>query len=158
MNIHNILQRENILLFLDVNTKDEVLNILAKQLYLNHKITNLPRFINDLYERESLGFTGIGKKIAIPHGISTTVKQVSLAIGRLNKKINWENCDHVEQKDNGVELVILFAIPEKDIDKENRDYIEAMKIVMRKLSEPEILHKLLHAVSVNEIIDTLSNE
>ena len=156
MNINDILQAENILLSLNASSKDEALKALAELLFENHKLKDLNLFIEDLYKRESAGFTGAGKSIAIPHGISESVEQVTLAIGRLNNTIDWETWADIEKKDREVKLIIMFAVPSADVDKEDRNYIEALKVVMRKLAKVEVLQDILSASSENEIISILS--
>jgi len=156
MNINDILQAENILLSLNASSKDEALKSLAELLFENHKLKDLNLFIEDLYKRESAGFTGAGKSIAIPHGISESVEQVTLAIGRLNNTIDWETWADIEKKDREVKLIIMFAVPSADVDKEDRNYIEALKVVMRKLAKVEVLQDILSASSENEIISILS--
>jgi len=156
MNINDILQAENILLSLNASSKDEALKSLAELLFKNHKLKDLNLFIEDLYKRESAGFTGAGKSIAIPHGISESVEQVTLAIGRLNNTIDWETWADIEKKDREVKLIIMFAVPSADVDKEDRNYIEALKVVMRKLAKVEVLQDILSASSENEIISILS--
>lgn len=155
MKIDDILQAENILLSLDVSSKDDALKSLGELLFKNNKIKDLELFMDDLYKRESAGFTGAGKSIAIPHGISDSVDNVTLAIARLNNTIDWETWVDIEKKDREVRLIIMFAVPSADVDKEERNYIEALKIVMRKLADAEVLKRLLSATSENEIMSIL---
>jgi PTS system fructose-specific IIA component len=155
MKIDDILQAENILLSLDVSSKDDALKSLGELLFKNNKIKDLELFMDDLYKRESAGFTGAGKSIAIPHGISDSVDNVTLAIARLNNTIDWETWVDIEKKDREVRLIIMFAVPSADVDKEERNYIEALKIVMRKLADVEVLKRLLSATSENEIMSIL---
>lgn len=158
MKIDDILQKENILLNMEVDTKEEAIEQLSNLLYESNKITDLKQFIEDVYIRESLGFTGAGKGIAIPHGVSEAVKDVAIAIGKVRKEIYWDTWDEIREEDKNVRLIILFAVPNEDDYMENRKHIELLKLVMEKLADNEILQQLILAGNKEEIINILAKK
>ena len=106
MDLLEILDKNLIDLDLDLKNKDEVIHHLSKLLYENNRVSDLQKYIDSVYERESIGETGMGNFIAIPHGISNRVIKASVAVGRVRKPVEWESLD-----DNPVELIFLLAIP-----------------------------------------------
>ncbi|MFR7765480.1 MAG: PTS sugar transporter subunit IIA, partial [Anaerococcus obesiensis] len=101
-------------------------------------------FVKDVLEREKLGVTGIGNFVAIPHGQSDYVNETTIAIGKLNKEIEWESLDN-----NGVRIVILFVVKN---DKNFADeHLKLLSKVASNLANEDILKKLLNADSKEEI-------
>ena len=67
MNLLEILDLDLIDLEMKASNKDEVLYQLSSMLYKKKNIKNLDKFLEAVYERESIGDTGLGG-FAIPHG------------------------------------------------------------------------------------------
>ncbi len=155
MRVEAILQRENILLDMDASSKEEAIGQLTGLLYKSRKITDIRQFSKDVFARESLGYTGIGKGIAIPHGITDTAAEVAVAIGRMRKEINWTSGKEVDEENRKVKLVILFAVPKEDERKADRMHIEALKTVMSRLADHHILQRLIRSDSKEEVIGIL---
>lgn len=158
MKINEILQEENILLDLEAETKEEAIKQLADLLYKSERVMDLKLFLTDVFNRESLGFTGAGKGIAIPHGISEAVNDVTIVVGKTRQPVYWDTGDEIDEEEKKVSLIILFAVPAGDVFKESRKHIEALKLVMEKLADYETLQRLLQAGDEKEIIDILANE
>ncbi len=64
------------------------------------------RVAEAVLRRETLGSTGIGNGVAIPHAKSDDVREVAVAIGRLPKPIDWAAIDA-----EPVGLVCLIVTP-----------------------------------------------
>lgn len=106
MNLLEVLDMDLIDLEMDVTTKDEAIHALAGMLDKKGNLKDLNGFIDAVYERESIGETGMGNAIAIPHGLTDCVGQASVAIGKTKQPIEWESLD-----DQPVRLVFLLAVP-----------------------------------------------
>ncbi len=158
MNIKQILQKENILLNIEASTKEEVIQQLAELLYQSNKVLDLKQFIKDVFVRESLGFTGAGNGVAIPHGESDVVENVAIAIGRTTHPINWETSENIREEDKAVSLIILFAVPTEDVLKKKRVYIEALKLLMERLADYKTLRLLLQAADETELFNKITQE
>lgn len=158
MKINEILQNENIILDVAVKTKDAIIRQLTDLLYMSGRIKDKKIFLKDVYIRESLGFTGVGKGIAIPHGISDTVKEVSVAIARTRNAVVWDTLDEIKQEDRKIRLIVLFAVPSGDVYEAERRHIEALKLVMEKLAVQTTLQRLLKAGDKEEILNIFSEE
>lgn len=145
MSLANILDKKIIVTDLDVKTKEQALTYLSQTLYDNGYINDIPSFLDDIYYRESLGPTGIGNFIAIPHGQSESVIKNGIAIGKFNEVIPWETLD-----DKGVKLIFLFSVNAKS-DGAN-EHLMLLASLAGKLGNDEVVNELLNARNIQEIM------
>lgn len=124
--------------------KEQAISMLAALLQKDGAVKDSEGFIQDVYQREREGKTGIGGYIAIPHGKSEFVSHTCIAIGLLDKPINWESLDG-----NPVKVIILFAVNKKD---KNDYFVKMMSQVARMLGKEEVCAQLLTAKSAEELI------
>ncbi len=98
-----------------------------------------------LQERESLGPTGVGHGVALPHARIAGVEEVSGVFLRLEKPLDFNSVDR-----QPVDLIFaLFAPLDSGVD-----HLKALALVSRTLRDPSICAKLrangdastLHAV------------
>ena len=101
-------------------------------------------FLGDVLSREEISTTGIGNGIAIPHGKSLSVKETTVAIGRLKNETEWESVD-----DKPVKLVVLLAVNEAD---KTGVHVKLLSNMARKLASEENCKRLLDAKDADEII------
>ena len=81
----------------------ELVDILAKA----EGIRNKEELVRVLLSRESLGSTGIGQGVGIPHGKTNTVKKLTAAFGLCPQGVNFEALDG-----EPVHLFFLLVAPE----------------------------------------------
>lgn len=159
MDIREILLEENIRLDSDADTKERALKVMAEMLFRSGKIENADMFLRDVWEREKMGFTGAGNKIAIPHGISAQVKKVAVSIVRTKRDIFWESeQENIPEEAKPVRFIILFAVPGKPPEAGEIKYIEALKAVCRKLADRQAAEGLLKARKASQIIEIINND
>ncbi len=159
MDIREILLEENIQLNSDADTKEQTLKIMAEMLFRSGKIENPDIFLRDVWEREKMGFTGAGNKIAIPHGISLQVKKVAVSIIRTKRDIFWEaEQEDIPKEAKLVRFIVLFAVPEKPPKSGEIKYIEALKAVCRKLADRQATEGLLRAQTASQIIEIINSD
>ncbi|HOO28185.1 MAG TPA: PTS sugar transporter subunit IIA [Lachnospiraceae bacterium] len=157
--MEEILRKENIKLDLAAESKMDVLKKLSELLFENGEIENAEAFFEDVMERESLGFTGAGNQIAIPHGISDQVNKVVLAAAALTDPVIWDTKQQdIPEESKAVRLVILFAVPKDPPADKEAAYIRVLKRVCVKLADAKSLQKLLAAVSASQIMDIINGE
>ena len=108
------------------------------------QIDNKDAFLKDIFYRESLGCTGIGNGVAIPHGKSPSVTKVGIAIAKLTNEIKWETLDG-----KGVKVILLFAVGDKTEDAQ--DHLRLLAQVAGKLGKDKVVESLLKAESIEEI-------
>lgn len=142
MNISEILNKKNVFINCELNSRKEVLHRLSYSLLESKAISNKERFINDVLERENRSSTFIGNYLAIPHGISECVMKSQIAILKSDKSFSWD------ENHNPVKLVILFAINENAEDKET----EIIKKFASSLGDMEFIDNLLNADTDTELI------
>lgn len=148
MNVAEVLKKEQIVLALDAADKTEALTKLTELLWENGKLSDKDAFLTDVLNREKISTTGIGNGIAIPHGKSASVRETTVAIGRLSKKVEWESVD-----DEPVELVVLLAV--NDADKTGV-HVRLLSGMARKLASAETCKRLLDAKTAEELIQIFS--
>ncbi len=150
MDLAGVISSDNIKLEMDATTKDEAIRELTQMLFSTGKIADIDGFIEDVYYRESLGVTGFGNGIAIPHGKSKLVNRTSLAIGRTKEPIEWESLD-----DEPVTFIILFAVTDAD---KTSTHIRLLSQVATKLSDDDLCERLKLASTPEEIYQIFSGD
>lgn len=129
-----------------VADKADALNQLATLLKEAGYISDVKGYLEDVYNREEEGMTGIGNFIAIPHGKSKYVKEVGVAIGTLTEEIPWETLDG-----KGVKGIVLFAVG-NDSDGA-KEHLKLLSLFARKLGNDDVISSLLNAKSANDVIN-----
>ena len=81
------MNEELVNLHMKAKTKEEAIKELARNVESAKRIENYEEYVVSVFERENMTSTGIGFKIAIPHGKSSTVKSSTVAFGRLEEDI-----------------------------------------------------------------------
>ena len=143
MNISDIFSEDFILLNTDINSKNELFQSAADHLYSKNAIKNKETFIKALYERESIGETGVGDGFAIPHAKSDTVFKPVVLYIKSNKKIEYESLD-----DLPVDNFFMLAVPENS----GNEHISLLSSVACLLLEDEFKIKLENADNKSEIV------
>jgi fructose-specific phosphotransferase system IIA component len=143
MNISDIFSEDFILLNTDINSKNELFQSAADHLYSKNAIKNKEIFIKALYERESIGETGVGDGFAIPHAKSDTVFKPVVLYIKNNKKIEYESLD-----DLPVDNFFMLAVPENS----GNEHINLLSSVACLLLEDEFKAKLENVENKSEIV------
>lgn len=140
----NVLDERIICNSLEAKDKEDALRQMSKMLEKTGYIDNKDAFLKDIFYRESLGCTGIGNGVAIPHGKSPSVTKVGIAIAKLTNEIKWETLDG-----KGVKVILLFAVGDKTEDAQ--DHLRLLAQVAGKLGKDKVVESLLKAESIEEI-------
>lgn len=144
MGLEEILDDRIICVGLPAKDKEQAITMLSQKLKDAHYIDDVESFKKDIYYRESLGTTGIGDYVAIPHGKSENVSKIGIAIGKLDHEIEWETIDG-----KGVKIIFLFAV--SDNHEYARNHMLLLTEIASALGDEEAVKKLLDANSVDEI-------
>jgi mannitol/fructose-specific phosphotransferase system IIA component (Ntr-type) len=94
---------------LEAPSKEAALERLVEHLVDKSKIKNGKIVIEALKKRESLGSTGIGKSLAIPHGRTTVTSTLTVLYARSVDGILWDALD-----DKPVHFIFLILAPHQD--------------------------------------------
>jgi len=90
-----------------------------------------------LCQRESLGSTGIGKGIAVPHGRSTFVSERVILVARSTKGVEFDSVDG-----KPVHLCFLMAAPPMDRDPV---YLQLLADIVRSVRLARTRERILQA-------------
>lgn len=145
VNLSEVIQKKTIKLDMDATTKDEALKELTDLLFDSGVLSDKEAFLKDVYYRETLGSTGIGNGVAIPHGKSKFVSKTSIAIGKTKVGIKWESLD-----DKPINFIILFAVTESD---KTSVHVRLLSKVASKLGDDEVCEALLKATTPEEVYE-----
>jgi fructose-specific phosphotransferase system IIA component len=127
---------------LKAKTKNGVLAELADLLLSQNKIADKEILLKMLHQRESLGSTGIGKGIAIPHGRSLATPHLIIAFGKSEKGIPYDAMDG-----KPVHLFFMIIAPYKD--RQNL-YLVALGKLVEMLSKKKTRDGLLRVDTFQE--------
>ena len=144
MVLHEIINRNAVVIHSQATCKNEVIEELAVKLFQDGSISDIEAFVQDVYQRENEGITGIGKGIAIPHGKSVFVDKTCIAIAKLENPIKWESID-----EEPVRVVFLFAVDDRD---RSTYFIKLMSKVARLLACDTFCLNLLNAENEEELM------
>ncbi|MBV7392356.1 MULTISPECIES: PTS sugar transporter subunit IIA [Enterococcus] len=144
VDLNNILDEKIIAVNLTGSTKAEAITQMAQLLSDQNYISSIPSFEKDIYYRESLGKTGIGNGIAIPHGQSESVIKNGIAIGMFKNEIPWESLD-----DKPVRIVCLFCV--KAGDGGESEHLRMLAALAGKLGNDNVVEQLMSTTTVEEV-------
>jgi PTS system nitrogen regulatory IIA component len=91
--IKDLLQDDLILEEMTATDKPGVLREFARLLTSRGRVLNEEELVHALVERESLGSTGIGGGVAIPHGKLKGITDMIVAFGRSSKGVDFQALD-----------------------------------------------------------------
>ena len=132
MKFSNLLKPEAIRVFSSVSSKKRLLHDLAGIAEMCYQ-TNYSNTVEALIERESLGPTGVGSGIALPHARLDKLEHVVGAFILLESPVDFEAIDK-----QPVDIVFsLFAPKSAGVE-----HLKALALVSRTLREQHIVAKL----------------
>lgn len=109
MDIEKILYKDTVDLELNTTDKLSTIKAIGGMLLKGNRIKSLDDFVQEVYQRETLGSTNMGLGIAVPHCNSFIVNHTTISIVRLIKPIDWDGGTKVNK-------IFLFAVSKKDPD------------------------------------------
>ena len=142
MKILDILDKETIVSELVSRNKEGVLRELVRVLMRVEKQINEERIMEILMERESLGSTGIGEGVAIPHGKSKDLKRLLASFGRSNPGMDFQSMDG-----KPTHLFFLLVAPENSAGI----HLKALARISRLMKDQTFRQRLVEAKSAEEI-------
>lgn len=146
MELADILPEESVLFCTDIKSKHDVLKRLAEQA---SKATgqSAQELFEALNDRESLGSTGLGNGIAVPHGKVAGLKRVAAVFVKLGTPVDFESVD-----DQPVDLVMMLLAPVGA----GADHLKALARVARVLRTDSIAENLRRATDPHRLYSILT--
>jgi fructose-specific phosphotransferase system IIA component len=96
MRLTDYLSKEFCIMDLKAATKEEAIKELVCVLASSGKVKDKDDFVKHILEREGLGSTGIGNRVAIPHAPTQSVEGLLIAYGRSKQGIDFQSHDGEE--------------------------------------------------------------
>ncbi len=143
MDINKLTNKNLVNLNIQGTNKKEVLKEMIALFEKENRITSADDFYQTILAREEEGTTGLGRGIAIPHGKSDAVKELTLAVGRTKEGIDYNSLDN-----QPVNLIFMVA----DYKGYSPDYLKMVSKLVSKLRIDEYRESLINAESEAEII------
>lgn len=142
MKILDILDKRLIVPQLISTTKVGILREMVRVLAQNETQVDEESMLEILLERESLGSTGIGDGVAIPHGKSKDVKKLIASFGRSLPGMDFQSMDG-----KPTHLFFLLVAPENSAGV----HLKALARISRLMKELGFRKRLMEAQSADEI-------
>ena len=132
MELADILSEEAVLIATDITSKRDVLLRLAERAAAlsGHSAAEIFEAIDD---RESLGSTGLGNGIAVPHGKFPGLKGVLAVFMKLDRPVDFDSVD-----DQPVDIVMMLLAPMGA----GADHLKALARVARILRTDSVVDAL----------------
>jgi PTS system nitrogen regulatory IIA component len=146
MELSEIIRPEAIRLVTTVTSKKRLFQDLGELASMAHGVP-VQEATDALMERESLGPTGVGKGIALPHARLQGLKRVAGVFVRIEKPIEFNAVDR-----QTVDLVFaLFAPAESGVE-----HLKALALVSRTLRDSAVCAKLRSNVDIATLYAVLT--
>jgi nitrogen PTS system EIIA component len=144
--LSDVLSPGAVVLDLKASSKRQVLRALAERVAQAHALEPGP-VLEALLEREKLGTTGIGDRLAIPHAKLAGLERLVGVFARLQTPVSFDSLD-----DEPVDLVFLLLAP---IDAA-AEHLKALARVARIFRDDELCEALRRAPNPSIAFDLLT--
>ncbi len=149
MKIMDFLDKKAVKLDLQSTEKEDVLRELVDLLAEAQEIGDKKGILKALIERESLGSTGIGQGIAIPHGKTDKVSELVAVLGISHKGVNFEALDG-----EPVYIFFLLVAPKDTAGP----HLKALAQISRLLRDSYFCELLKRCKTAEEVYDLIRRE
>jgi nitrogen PTS system EIIA component len=129
-------------------TKTAVLREMVEQMAHGRGVRDSQLLLEMLERRESLGSTGIGKGVAIPHGRSLAVVDLKVLFARSTKGVEFDAVD-------GKPVKLFFLIVAPPQDKKN-EYLPLLGKIAELVKEKKVrdrLAKVEHFDQLRQVLE-----
>lgn len=134
---------KDLVLFLNSGSRNEAIQTLVDAIHAVHKLPDPERFYQAILDREKLVSTGIGMGVSLPHAKMADYDSFFIAIGILNKGVDWNAIDH-----SPVRLIFMIGGP----DDKQTEYLQILSRLTLLIKKEEIRKKMLTLNSQEAII------
>lgn len=142
MRLREFFSEDAIKLDLAGTSKDEVLKELVSLLQLDEKSQTM--LVKMLKRRETLGSTGIGQHIAIPHCRSTVVTRLRVAFGRRLDGVDYKAIDEAP-----VRYFFLIVAPPLEVSNQ---YLPVLGKIAQFAKEPDVPERLAKLTTPQDLL------
>ena len=129
-------------------TKDAALAEMVNRLTSTGRIKDDGILLEMLHQRESLGSTGIGRGVAVPHGRSLAIGRLTIVLGRSTAGIDFDAMDS-----KPVHLVFLTVAPPQE---RSNLYLPVLGKIVEVVKSARIRKMLLNAADYKQLAAIIS--
>ncbi len=149
MKIMDFLDKKAVTADLKTEDKEGSIREMVDLFVANTPIENKEELIKAIMARESLGSTGIGQGVGIPHAKCPYVKQLVAAFGISKKGVNFDSLDG-----EPVYIFFLLIAPEESAGP----HLKALARISRMLKDKYFRETLRKAKDEKEILHIIQEE
>ncbi|MCA9728972.1 MAG: PTS sugar transporter subunit IIA [Candidatus Eisenbacteria bacterium] len=135
---------------LESTTKDEALRELTDRLAQGAGVRDPELLLDMLRRRESLGSTGIGKGVAIPHGRSLAITDLRVLFARSEAGVEFDAMD-----EKPVHLFFLIVAPPQD---KRNEYLPLLGRIAELVKEKRVRDKLRKVEQFDDLRELLEEQ
>ncbi|MGE5480971.1 MAG: PTS sugar transporter subunit IIA [Chloroflexota bacterium] len=143
MKVTDILDVSSVKVGVATDSKPELLNSLLELAATTGKILNKESARKEIFDREKIMSTGIGKGIALPHAKTSAVSESVGSLAVLSKPIDFESIDG-----DPVSIVFLLLGRESAVG----NHLRILSKISRFLNNDEFRAAVLGANSPEEVV------
>lgn len=140
------LKKELIFMDMPCSTKKEAIRFLASELCKYYKIDRKEEIIDQIFKREEIKSTGMGKNLAVPHGREEFLDKLYIVFARSENGIDWGAHDGKK-----VNCIFLIIGP----NKLAKEYLETLGDISRIMMRSDVREGLIHTKTPDDIIDLI---
>ena len=145
MRIRDYLRDDRMIFDLKARDKKETIKKISVLLKKADEMIDFDVFLKDVFEREELKTTGIGKEVAIPHARTDAVKDFVMVFAKSPEGVKFNSLDG-----KPVKLIFLVGTPKKE---KLNNHLKILARLTKLLQEKSFRDSLLNASSSKEIIE-----
>jgi len=128
-------------------TKNDILSEMVQPLIEMNKIRNEHVLLETLLKRETLGSTGIGKGIAIPHCRTLAISQICVVIGISKSGVDFDSIDKKK-----VNLFFLIVAPPQE---KTNQYLPLLGKIVELVRDNNVRKNLLKTKNFTEFMEII---
>jgi mannitol/fructose-specific phosphotransferase system IIA component (Ntr-type) len=147
MKVQDLLARANVLLDVQVATKQELILTLGGFLASACGLPAADTVVQRMMERESQVSTGIGHGIAIPHCRIEGLERSCMVAARIAEAVDFDSLD-----DNPVSLVFMMISPTNT----SAEHGSILKRLSQVVAEESVRRRLLAADTAGEFVECIA--
>jgi PTS system nitrogen regulatory IIA component len=147
--IRDLLEDDLVIEEIKATDKIGVIREFAEVLQATGRVKDAEALVRVLLERESLGSTGIGDGVAIPHGKLSFISDMVVAFGRSSRGVDFQSLDA-----KPAYLFFLLVTP----DDKPGDHLKALARISRILKNPVLRENLKRTSDRQELKRLLYEE
>lgn len=129
--------------FLEASTPEDAIKEILFHLKRQGYIQDVPAIREELFKREQLVSTGIGKGIAMPHARTDKFNDFILGVGIHKQGLDWPSEDHLP-----VQIVVLILGP----DDKQIEYLQLVSDLAAMLREEHNRKLLIQSRNVKQLV------